>query len=349
MPIAIKDVAKKINPGEEVLSLRQENALLRERLSAYKREHGHMENIVGEVLANVHSAAPVKVTYKPDSKRAGHPCDVVMQCSDQHYGAVQDPDEVEGFGIYSPEHSRKRQFGFAQDVLDWTAIHRYGYQVPRLHMVFTGDYISGDIHEELRVTNAMPSPVQAVEQAEIIGGQVLMMAPHFESVVMHMITDDNHGRLTKKPQAKEAGLNNYGYIVAQIVKKMVANQPNVDCRIYAMPMQSIDVNGRRYLMMHGHGVQGWAGFPYYGIERAVSREALKRMNAPDTRKFHRCILGHWHAPLAHPWYWIGGSVSGTDAFDHKQGRWSKPMQVSWVVHPKWGEFNRTEWDLTKWD
>jgi len=56
-------------------------------------------------------------------------------------------------------------------------------------------------------------------------------------------------------------------------------------------------------------------------------------------------MGHFHAPLAHPWYWIGGSASGTDAYDHQNGRRAKPIQVAWIVHPKRGEFNRTEFEL----
>ena len=76
-----------------------------------------------------------------------------------------------------------------------------------------------------------------------------------------------------------------------------------------------------------------------------SIEALKRLNAPDVTKFHKVLLGHWHSPLAHPWYWIGGSVSGTDALDHKQGRHSPPSQAAWMVHIHHGEFNRTDFWL----
>jgi hypothetical protein len=94
---------------------------------------------------------------------------------------------------------------------------------------------------------------------------------------------------------------------------------------------------------------GWAGFPYYGIERKAAREALKRMNGPDLTKFDRIIMGHWHAPLLHPHYWIGGSVSGTDAYDHKSGRQAEPQQTSWLVHPKWSEFDFVPWRLKKYD
>jgi hypothetical protein len=172
-----------------------------------------------------------------------------------------------------------------------------------------------------------------------------MLAPHFTKVRVEFIVEDNHSRLTKKPQAHEAGLNSLNYVVGFVAKERVKNLLNVEFNIYPQYEVVINVAGRRYLCCHGHGVMGWAGFPYYGIERKVAREALKRLNAPDVTKFHKTLLGHWHSPLAHPWYWIGGSVSGTDALDHKQGRHSPPSQAAWVVHPRHGEFNRTDFWL----
>lgn len=216
-------------------------------------------------------------------------------------------------------------------------------------MVVTGDLISGDIHDELRVTNAFPAPRQAVEAGEILAKQAAMFAPHFERVILDVLTDDNHGRLTRKPQAKECGFNNWMFVVASIAKVMLSAHKNVVLNIWPQPQKVVEVCGRRYLICHGHDVMGWGGFPYYGIERKTAREALKRMNGPDMTKFNKIIMGHWHAPLEHPFYWIGGSVSGTDAYDHKAGRQAEPQQVSWFVHPKWGEFDRTCWQLKKYD
>jgi hypothetical protein len=269
----------------------------------------------------------------------------VLHLSDIHYGAVQEPDEVEGFGEYDPTIAEDRLQRLARMVLDWVAVKRSGYHVENLHILATGDYVSGDIHEELRVTNAFPAPEQAVGVGRILSAVIAGMAPHFARVSVHFTTDDNHGRLTRKPQAKEGGVNNWGYIVGRWIESSLRDVGNVSVNVIARPWDSVECCGRRYLLTHGHRVMGWAGFPYYGIERLVSREALKRMNAPEPRKFHRVVMGHWHAPLAHPWYWIGGSLSGTDAYDHGQGRHADPQQVSWMVHPRNGEFDRTEWRL----
>ena len=208
-----------------------------------------------------------------------------------------------------------------------------------------GDSIGGDIHDELRVTNEFPAPVQSCRAGLLLSQQIAMLAPHFSKVRVEFVTEDNHARLTKKPQAKEAGQNTYNYVVGFIAQQAASLIPNVEFNLYPQYETVVDVRGRRYLISHGHAVRGWAGFPWYGVERKVGREALKRMNAPDIRKFNRVVGGHWHTPLATPWYWFSGSVSGTDAYDHKEGRHSPPSQAAWIVHPKYGEFDRTDFDL----
>jgi len=348
--VTLSEVKDVLRPPERILALQAERNQIAAAYKAYKKNHGQLEQLMAEVLVAIPSIKPKTPAYViPEKMRAGKDVSVVVHITDSHYGEIQEESEIEGFGIYSPEISKSRQFGFIRDVLDWVEMHRLGYSIPECRILVTGDLVSGDIHDELRITNAFPAPRQAVESGEILAKQAAMMAPHFEKVIVDVITNDNHGRLTRRPQAKEGGVNNWMYVVASIAERLLNKHKNIEFNIYAQPEKVVNVQGRRYLLCHGHDVMGWAGFPYYGIERKTAREALKRMNAPDITKFDKIIMGHWHAPLAHPYYWIGGSVSGTSAFDHKNGRHAEPQQISWMVHPKWGEFDRTCWQLRKYD
>jgi hypothetical protein len=268
-----------------------------------------------------------------------------MQICDIHLGSIQPAYEVERINAYSPDIAKKRCFEYCRRLIEWVTLHRHSYTINELVILVVGDMISGDIHEELRVTNEYPAPIQSVEAGVLLGDMIAYVAPYFQMVRVEFIVEDNHGRLSKKPQAKEAGLNSFNYVVGFIAKERTKQLKNLKFNIYPQYEAVVQVSTRRYLCTHGHGVMGWSGFPYYGIERKVSKEALVRMNGPDMSKFHRVIMGHFHAPLSHQWYWIGGSVQGTDAFDHKQGRHAPPSQPSWMVHPKWGEFDRTDFWL----
>jgi hypothetical protein len=347
--INVADVKSALKPPERVAALQAERDQVKSAFKDYKREHGQLEQLMAEVLAAVPILRVIPPVFKP-SREHGQGADLAacLHVSDGHHGAKQDADEIEGFGVFSPAISRARQIGVVGDFLSWVELHRRGYSIPEARIICTGDMISGDV-QDLRVTNAFPAPVQAVEAAQILADQAAMIAPHFARVVVDVITLDNHGRMTKKPQCKEGGLNNWMYVVSKMAEVLLRAHKNVTVNTWAMPQKVINVCGRRYLLCHGHEVSGWMGFPYYGIERKAAREALKRQNGPDVTKFDKIILGHWHAPMQHPVFWIGGSVSGTDTYDHQAGRQAGPQQVSWLVHPKWGEFDRTEWNLTKYD
>jgi hypothetical protein len=347
--ITLDEAKASIHPPERVIALQAERDQIASAFKEYQKEHGQLEQLMAETLASIPAMSVTPPVYVADKKsKVSSEISACLHLTDQHYGAVQDADEVEGFGRYSPEISRARQLGLVENFLNWVQMHRYGYTIPEARFLCTGDPISGDIHDELKVTNAFPAPQQAVEQANIMAEQVAMAAPHFKRLVVDMITLDNHGRLTRKPQCKEGGRNNWGYVIANMLKLQLASYKNVEVNIHTSPMKVVNVNGRRYLLCHGHDTQSWMSIPYYGIERKISREALKRMNGPDFTKFDKVVMGHFHCPMLTQYFIVGGSVSGTDAYDHQCGRYAAPQQLSWLVHPNHGEFDTTSWDLSRY-
>ena len=112
-----------------------------------------------------------------------------------------------------------------------------------------------------------PTPVQAFECGVIKGHMLSRLAPHFEKIRIEFVVSDNHSRLTTKPQSKQAGLNSHNYVVGHVGKLVSSGQDNIEFNIHHQGTKVVNVAGRNYLLAHGHDVRGWAGFPYYGIER----------------------------------------------------------------------------------
>lgn len=334
--------------AKEVKALRADKTKLMAEIRSLEEDVGNLnlrfEDLRSELRRIELPRAP-KIYKAPSSRARLKPATAVMHWTDEHFGGVQEAEEVEGFGSFSPEIHHARTEKFVQDVINWTELHRHAFRIGTVTILDTGDNISGDIHEELRVTNAFPAPRQACLAAMHKVQRLQMLAQHFDQVVCEFVVVDNHSRLTKKPQHKQAGLNSYNYVVGFIMQVLTETIPEIVVNVYPRETQIVQVDTRRYLLAHGHQIRGWMGFPYYGFERHVAKEALKRMNAPDLKKFHRVICGHYHAPIVHPWYWIGGSVSGTDAYDHSCGRYCGPKQTAWMVHPVHGEFDWTAFDL----
>ena len=319
-------------------------------LSTYRKEHGKLEVFFERVIAAIQPVEPQK--REKTKSGIGSPVVPVAHITDTHMGAQQDPYEIEGFNAFSPAIAFERGMMFAEKFVDWVEMHRATYNIQEAAVLMTGDLISGDIHEELKITNAFPSPVQVVEAARLHAQQLSYMAKFFDRVTVHFIAEDNHARLTKKPQAKEAGKNSLNYLVGVLLEAYLKEHSNIDMNIYPMLEKVVDVNARKYLICHGHNVRGWMGVPWYGIERKVGKEAqarlqliMKEVERAHDIGFHKYIFGHFHTPFDSPLYSCGGSLSGTDAYDHQAGRYGDPVQSAWMVHPKHGEFNRINFML----
>ena len=321
-------------------------------LDNYRKDHGKLEIFFNKVIEAIRPVDPLPIIYKTTGKqKQGSAIVAVCQISDSHCGEVQEPKEIENFGEFNPEICEARNIKYAEKFIDWADMHRNSYTLNECAVIVTGDLISGDIHEELRVTNAFPTPVQCVRAAEILTKQIALIAPHFNKVTVHFLVEDNHARLTKKPQMKEAGYNSLNYIVGKLAESYLSKHDNVEFNIYPQFEKVIHVLSRAYLICHGHKILQNFGVPWYSIERKVGRESTSRMhlimndlNVAKEIGFHRYVFSHWHTPFESFLYSCNGSVSGTNSYDHSFGRFANPSQSSWMVG-KYGEFNRINFDL----
>jgi hypothetical protein len=335
------------DPDIEIHSLRRQVDSLKSEIKKMQADYGDLKGYFRDLSSTAMGLAiePQPQIYVPKKTKVSSPCFAVLHFTDWHYGALQVPEEIEFFNEFSPDILVARIKNFIQDYMNWINVQRTAYSIDVLKILVTGDMISGDIHRELSITNAFPTPVQAFNCGILLGETICSFVPHFKNVCVEFVVPDNHGRLTKKPQSKQEGLNTHNYVVGHVAKVICRNQENVEFNIHSSYVKAISVGNRNYLITHGHGIRGWAGFPYYGAERFVAKEALARLHEPDQNRFHKVVLGHFHAPLWHPRYWIGGSASGCDAFDRKQGRRAAPKQTGWLVHEKRAEFNMMEFLL----
>ena len=83
----------------------------------------------------------------------------------------------------------------------------------------------------------------------------------------------------------------------------------------------------------------------YAMGYQEGREVTARFHMDESKRHHKMVIGHFHSALNQQDWMIGGSLSGTDANDHKEGRHSLPHQTAWFVHPSHGEFSWTRFWL----
>lgn len=305
--------------------------------------------IAKEIIGAIEAATPVQ--FKPSTQKGSNkPIAAVIKASDWQIGEVISAKETDGFGRFNYKAAQQRVGTLQRKLIEWGDMHRRaGFIVEELHVFSEADLVSGNIHYELEVTNEFPAPVAAVKAGMLMGAFVEGLTTHFKKVIVHEVNHDNHGRFTRKNQAKQGGLNNWSYIAHTIANQYLSKyieDGRVTAHLAESPKLIASVMGINFLLAHGHHIMGQLGIPYYGMQRDKAREAVKRMNYSAKQKFRYMSIGHWHVPaIIEGNILVNGNLPGTTEFDHMQGRHAAPSQVSFMVHPEHGLFNWTPWRL----
>jgi len=308
------------------------------------KERGKYKAFISDLKASITAVEPYpkKVLHIDQTSK---PIAAVLKLSDWQIGEVIEESETEGFGEFNFNIAEIRVFYLVEKFLTWVDMHRKaGYNVKELHVFSEADLVSGNIHYELEVTNEFPVTVAAAKAGLLLAEVIAQLSSSFEKVFVWEMSADNHGRLTRKNQAKQGALNNYSYLAHVICNETLKKHKNVEIHLGEGTKLLADVVGKKFLISHGHHIMGQMGIPYYGMERDKSREAVKRLNTDKT--FDYISIGHWHVPaIISQNILVNGSLTGTTEFDHMQGRHARPSQVSFMVHPDHGLFNWTAWKL----
>lgn len=253
-----------------------------------------------------------------------------LKLSDWHIGECVNAREVEGFNRFNWAIAQERIWAIVGSFLSYLEHHRQIYNIPQVTILGEGDYVSGDIHQELLVTNEFPLPVQTAKAGLLLGEVIRKIAGSVPRVHVSLVAADNHGRLQKKPQAKQKSSNNMSYIVNEFARAMNERTRNVTFQVAEGAKQVVTIGGYKFLSEHGDAVRGWAGHPYYGFSRLIGKEATRRMNTD--KGFHYWSIGHWHVPgFIEGRTVVNGSLSATSEFDHLNGRHADPAQVAFLV------------------
>jgi len=352
----INEESLRAEQSEIVEALEQEILKQKQILKDYQKDHGKLDVLFNRLNKSVAPLHPLKVVYSPkEEAKVDSPCSGVLEISDWHYGARVVSAEIENFNEYDLDICKSRAFDLVARYVKWIDVKRTAFKIPTLEIICLGDFISGDIHDELRRTNVITVPEQAIGVAGLLASTIGSLSPYFDNVIIHFLVADNHGRLTDKPQSNEEGKNHWNYVVGNHAKEILRDHSNVDFRIYEVHERVVTVQMMQYLIMHGHGIPQNFGVPWYAIERRAGREATVRMQDIMTDEnilqrakeigFHKLKHAHFHVNFDHDLYSCNGSLEGTTAYDHRYGRSSGPIQRGLIVHPKHGEFDITPFRL----
>ena len=303
-------------------SLASQNARLTEKLEQVEQCLGIVEHAEGVSIAPPSWLAPAK------PKRSA--ATLVVMLSDTHFDEVVNQQEMEGLNCYSREIAVMRLEKWAQNVVKLSRHYLSGVTYDGVVVILGGDIFTGDIHEELALTNEDTMIGSLLFWSEQVAAAIQLLTDEFKKCYVVSVVG-NHGRTTRKPRMKQRVKTNFDYLLAKMVERHFRTDRRITFDIPESADALIKIYEHGHLITHGDQVSGGGGIGgiYPPIMRMRARKHQRYM--ATGRTFQTLWLGHWHQYISTPSMIVNGSLKGADEYSLIMGFSHEPPQQALAI------------------
>ncbi len=314
------------------------NRALRAKVNRYSEELVKYKT-VEEIAEGVHNllstlaydyATPKKFETPYDSKKED--VSLISIWSDFHLGEVVKSSSLHGFNEYNIDIAYAR----FKEVIDQT-IEKYIqfskiYNIDCLYIDILGDMFSGDIHEDLKITNAQRTTVLTVCSAVVFAQGISDLLAYVPQIKINC-SFGNHSRVAEKKPFK-THIDNFDFILVQTISAFFKNeikQGRIDFKIEDTETHIDHRRGFTFLLEHGDNYKSARELPGE-IDKRITALTKIGLETPDFIE-----IGHFHTETEYSNHglYINGSLKGTD--EYVFNRWkavSRPSQKLMVLSNK---------------
>lgn len=260
----------------------------------------------------------------------------VLFLSDIHFDEVVDPAQIGGVNKFNHEIGVKRIQHTFQSAIDLCMNYMNKPVYEGIVVALGGDMLSGNIHEELAETNEAPILQSAIDLTELLYQGIKALADKFGQVFVPCVVG-NHGRMHRKPRAKNRVKDNYEWIIYQSLAQRFA----LDKRITFMIPNGSDaifkVFNKTFLLTHGDQFRGGGGISGIFSPLFIGQARKAKRQQAVHQPFDVMMIGHWHQYIHTESLIVNGSIKGLDEYAY-QGNfgYERPQQALFIVHPQHG-------------
>jgi hypothetical protein len=337
-----KSLLNQLDDAKDIIRKYHSEILAQKRtLASFKHANDTAEKIRTQIwgISAYDPPPPAWVTGKGGNP--GHRGCPVTIWSDWHWGETVFSDEVASMNEFTPEigHKRVKKLVNTTVSLCYEHMGKPPINYPGIVICLGGDFITGDIHEELAVTNAQTTNQSIEDVTDALAGGIDNMATKFGNVFLPCVVG-NHGRNGKQYRFKQRVYTSFEWNIYCNLKRHFKNTPHVKFLIPNEADAYFTVFGHRYLLTHGDGLGVKGGDGIIGAVGPIMRGALKvgRSESQIGRDIDTIIMGHWHQYLTLPGVIVNNSLIGYNEYARLKLRapYSRPSQALWFTHPEHG-------------
>ena len=278
----------------------------------------------------------------PPPKGASRPGTPVLCFADWHVGEVVKSAETGGVNAFNSTILERRVKRVLDTAISLAQNHMVNPHYPEIVVPLLGDFVTGEIHDELARTNDLGVFPSILRAADLLTNALVVLSSVFGRVRCPAVCG-NHGRFDRKIQVKSFTVRNADWLVYQIIQARL-QEANLDDRVRIDVREDNEapfmVEHLRFLAVHGHdlGVKGGDGMigPLGPITRG--RLKLEAQKAAQGQRFDVLLMGHWHMDAYLPGLVVVNTLKGYDEFAKNalRARPTPPSQTLLFVHPDHG-------------
>jgi hypothetical protein len=259
--------------------------------------------------------------------------------SDSHWDEIVNPAEVGGVNGYCRETARMRTEKFFRQCIRIACDYSSGMTYPGVNLFLGGDLFSGNIHMELKVSNAATLMQSFLYWQEPMAAGITLLADRFGHVSVSG-TGGNHSRMTEKPVFKRRMIDNFDWLYMQQLRLRLKDDPRITWNLPDSAETRTQIFRTRFNLTHGDVFRaGGAGKSDAEVLATISRadarnrETAARLGSP----YDVLLIGHFHRLMLGSDIFANGSLKGTDEYAYLQRfRHQKAQQLYWMVDPNEG-------------
>ncbi len=273
----------------------------------------------------------------------------VLLChtSDWHMGEVIKAEEIAGFNDFNPEICAARLKTFTTAAVHIGSRWTTDTDCRGVVLTMAGDLVSGDIHDELRETNALTSTQQVRTAIETGVAMIRALLEAYGRV--HVVgVPGNHGRTTMKKRFKQYANLSYDTLIVSLIAERFADDAAVTFQISSGTDATLTILGHSTLVTHGDNMGTGGGMGFIGPIAPIVRGGAKvrAQQASVKRPTELILMGHYHTSANPPGVLANGSIPGYSEFGNGiRAAVEPPKQWLGLIRQRWGLAERVDVQL----
>lgn len=278
---------------------------------------------------------------KPGRRKAGRSRAVAtMILSDLHLDEVVRPEEMHHVNAFDRRIAQQRLGRWVDKACSLPREHLTGVDYDGAALFLAGDLLSGDIHEELRKTNADTIAGSIAYWIDPLSAAVAALADAYGKVTVDVVAG-NHGRnpLNRRSPAKGRARDNFDTLIGWLIARDFADDKRVDVQVEESTDAYRTIYNHRYLVNHGDSAKGGSGIAGALSPLMLFSHRKGKVTSATGQPYDTMVVGHWHQLMMLPGQGliVNGSLKGYDEYARVSGfTFEVPQQGLWLTTPEHG-------------